>query len=48
MKEHHIANTVSALGITLSIANINQLLTMFSLLLAIGLNIHLIYKNFKK
>jgi hypothetical protein len=48
MKEHHLANIVSAVGLTFSLANINQLLTMVSLLVAIGLNIHLIYKNYKK
>jgi len=48
MKEHHLANIISAVGITFSLANINQILTMVSLLIAISLNIHLIYKNNKK
>jgi hypothetical protein len=48
MKEHHIANVTSVLGISLSLADINALLTMASLLIAIGLNIHLLIKNMKK
>lgn len=48
MKEHHIANVISVFGISLSLADINALLTMTSLLIAIGLNIYLLIKNIKK
>jgi len=48
MKEHHIANTMSVLGLSLSLADINAILTTVSLIIAIGLNIHLIIKNNKK
>jgi len=48
MKEHHLANIVSVFGISMSLADINALLTMVSLVIAIGLNVHLIIKNMKK
>ena len=48
MKEHHIANAVSIFGISMSIADINALLTMASLMIAIGLNIFLLVKAIKK
>jgi len=48
MKEHHLANITSVLGLSLSLADINALLTMASLLIAIGLNVHIIIKNMKK
>jgi len=41
-----LANILTAFGITLSIAEINDLLTTFSLLVALGMNIHIILKRY--